>query len=117
MYAAYSQAGQALDYALLGHISTVVNFGEIQQVNPVYSLSDKLREECIECLVEKNYAGISSIIEQEMLLLRKSGNCVQLLHSFTMELSLLISRFLRSYLPGYTGNDVMAVIQQIVART
>ncbi len=118
VYHAYSQAGHALDNAFIRHLNSVLTFSEIRQTSEcVYLLPDRFREACIKCLVEKDYNGFSALVEREMQLLAKSRNCVQLLHSFTTEVSLLISRFLRSYLPGYTGNDAAQVIQQIVSRT
>ena len=115
LHQAYSQAGQALDYAFIRHTNSVSTFGEIVQTSEC--VCDAFRGNCIECLMRKDYSGFSALVEQKMLLLSKSRNCVQMLHSFTTELSLLISRFLRNYLPNYTGNDASQVIQQIVSRT
>lgn len=118
VHGAYSQAGQALDGAFIRHPDSVLAFEEIRQASAsVYLLADAFRESCMECLLEKDYSGFSTLVEREMMLLAKSRNCVQLLHSFTTEMSLLISRFLRGYLPDYTGNDAAQVIQQIVSRT
>ncbi|MEG0178545.1 MAG: response regulator [Oscillospiraceae bacterium] len=114
---AYYQAGRALDYQLLWQKQSVMRFEEIKDSLYTESvLSAAFEADCKECLVEKDLDHLLKAVNAEIDILNKSNDCVHLLHSFAVELFLLINKFLNNYLSGYSDNETIHSIRQIVLR-
>lgn len=114
---AYFEAGKALDYCLLRKNSSIVFYAAIQDV--LYKrniISDELALELNKAFAQKDIHELLTITQREMDRLNRGRDSINYLYSFCVELQLLADHFLRSYLPGYTGQDIAEATRQIVLR-
>lgn len=118
LYCAYKEAGQALDYAFWKHNNPLVWFRDIQTLEGNhYTFSTELKSAFMTCLEAKDLNQMIEIVNRELDSLCHSSNSINLLHSFCVELLMFVTHYLRSNLPGCSGNDIIQMIRQIISLT
>lgn len=113
----YFEAGKAVDYCILRKSNNIVFYATIQDV--LYKrniLSDEMEAEFNSALAQKDVRALIERAQREMNALNQGRDSINYIYSFCVELQLLIDRFLRNYLPGYTGQDIAESIRQIILR-
>lgn len=115
--AAYFEAGKAMDYRLLRHSGSVVFYSIIQDsLYKKNALPEQVEAELNSALTQKDANALWAVADREMAAISRGSDSLNYLYSFCIELHLLVDRFLRNYLSGYTGGDLAESIRRIVLR-
>lgn len=113
---AWQQAGNALDYCVLQHQgeNIVVLYRNIRGMAGENIISEDVAMEINEALCNKDIKEIENITRKEMVRMYKSTGSLNYLYSFSIEFHIIADHFLRRYVMGYSGGDILDSIRNIV---
>ena len=112
---AYQQAGNALDYCVLQHQSeNIALYRNIHGMVGENIISEDVAMEINEALCGKDIKEIENITRREMVQMYKGTGSLNYLYSFCIEFHIIADHFLRRYVIGYSGGDILDSIRNIV---
>lgn len=116
-YAAYFQAGKALDYKVIKKNSLIIAFEEIENILYVEDvMSYELREKLLHYLLLKDISALTQLVIEEIRHISEHSDTLNLVYSFCIELYLLIHNFLKNHHSEMVHDEIHDLLRQLIFR-